>query len=431
MKIVSVKAHEILDSRGNPTIEAIVTLEDGNIGRALVPSGASTGKYEAVELRDKDPRRYNGLGVLKTVKNINTKIAPKLIKLEAENQEKIDNVMIALDGTKNKSKLGANAILAVSLANAKAAANSQKKPLYEYLTKFNPDFKQKFTMPIPQMNLLNGGKHGNWSTDIQEYMIMPIGAKSMVQAVRMCAEIYFHLKKVLKTKNYSIGLGDEGGFSPVFKSNEEPFLLLSQAVKNAGYRLGKDIFFAIDSASSEFYKNNKYELSKEEKIMSNKELSIFYKNLVSKYPIISIEDPFSEDDWKGFKEFTKKTGEKIQIVGDDLYVTNVSRLKKGIREKTTNAILIKLNQIGTLTETVNAIILAKKNNITSIISHRSGETEDAFIADFAVAMGVGQIKTGAPAGGERVAKYNRLMAIERELRGNSKYAKLHFETKFN
>ncbi|MDP2638397.1 MAG: phosphopyruvate hydratase [Candidatus Levybacteria bacterium] len=430
MKIVSVKAYEILDSRGNPTIESTVTLADGSEGKASVPSGASTGKHEATELRDENPKRYNGLGVLKAVKNINIKIAPKLIKLKAENQEKIDNLMIALDGTQNKSKLGANAILAVSLANAKAAANSQKKPLYEYLTKFNPDFKKKFIMPIPQMNLLNGGKHGNWSTDIQEYMIMPIGAKSIQEAVRICTEVYYHLKDILKTNNYSIGLGDEGGFSPSFNSNEEPFLLLSKAIKKAGYKLRKDFVLAIDSASSEFFNKGKYKLNKERKTMSSKELGTFYEDLLRKYPIASIEDPFSEDDWEGFKDFTNKLGKKIQIVGDDLYATNVSRLKRGIREKTTNAILIKLNQIGTLTETVNAILLAKKNNMTSIISHRSGETEDTFIADFAVAMGVGQIKTGAPSRGERVAKYNRLMAIERELRGNAKYAKFHFKTKF-
>ncbi len=415
MKIKSIEALEILDSRGNPTVEASVILEDGSVGRAAVPSGASTGSYEAVELRDNDPKRYNGLGVLNTVKNIETIIAPALVGLEAGEQNQIDQVMIDLDATDNKAKLGANAILAVSLATARAQAESEKKPLYEYLSKFNPDFAGDYFLPLPMMNIMNGGKHANWATDIQEYMILPIGAKNMTDAVRMCAEVYFNLKKILKAKGYEISVGDEGGFAPAVKSNSEPFELMSEAVQIAGYTLGTDIIFGIDAAATEFYQNGVYELKKEAKNLNSAELADFYLEIIKKYPIKTVEDIFSEDDWNGFKDFLNKTENKIQIVGDDLYVTNIKRLQQGIDTKASNSILIKLNQIGTLSETIEAILLARKNNMTAVISHRSGETEDAFIADLAVALGTGQIKTGAPARSERTVKYNRLLKIEKEL----------------
>jgi len=426
MKIKSIFAQEILDSRGNPTLEAEVLLEDGTLRWAAVPSGASTGKHEAVELRDNDPKRYNGLGVLKAVENVNKKIAPILISQEASEQRKLDQLMIDLDGTENKSNLGANAILAVSIAVARAEAVAEKKPLYEYLAKFNPDHRDKYFMPIPQMNIMNGGKHANWATDIQEYMIFPIGAKSIVEGVRMCAETYFQLRKVLNKNNYSVNVGDEGGFAPALQSNEEPFQLMSEAIKNAGYKLGEDIFFCIDSAASEFYKDGKYKLQKEGVEVDSQGLANFYKKLAIKYPIISMEDIFSEDDWQGFKDFTAAVKNKIQIVGDDLYVTNSKRLERGIKEKTTNSVLIKLNQIGTISETVDAILLARKNKMTAVVSHRSGETDDSFLADFVVAMGTGQIKTGAPCRGERTAKYNRLMKIERKLAGQSSYYQFPF-----
>jgi enolase len=415
MKIKSIEALEILDSRGNPTVEATVILEDGSIGSAAVPSGASTGSYEAVELRDGDMKRYNGLGVLNTVANIENKIAPSLVGQEASEQNKIDQIMIALDATENKANLGANAILAVSLATARAQAVAEKKPLYEYLAKFNPDFDAKYYLPLPMMNIMNGGKHANWATDIQEYMILPIGAKNMAEAVRMCAEVYFHLKKILKSKGYEISVGDEGGFAPAVKSNAEPFELMSEAIQKAGYTLGTDIIFGIDAAATEFYKDGIYELKKEAKNLSSSELADFYLDIMQKYPVHTLEDIFSEDDWSGFQEFLAKTKNKVQIVGDDLYVTNIKRLQKGIEQKSSNSILIKLNQIGTLSETIEAILLARQNNMTAVISHRSGETEDDFIADLATAMGTGQIKTGAPARSERTAKYNRLLKIAKEL----------------
>lgn len=427
VKIKSINAVEILDSRGNPTVEAEVVLEDGAIGNAAVPSGASTGSYEAVELRDGDAKRYNGLGVLKAIENIEKIIAPKLIGLEAADQKAIDMAMIDLDGTENKARLGANAILAVSLAVARAAAKSEGKPLYQYLSKFNPDFDGRFIMPIPMMNIMNGGKHANWATDIQEYMILPVGAKTEAEAVRMCAEIYSSLKKVLKDKGYGTTVGDEGGFAPAVSSNKEPFELMSEAVKKAGYELGRDIVFGIDAAATEFYQDGKYNLNKEGKVVSSEELAEFYmENIVKHYPIKTMEDIFSEDDWQGFEDFTAKVGDKIQIVGDDLYVTNINRLKRGIEEKTANSILIKLNQIGSLTETIEAILLAHRNKMTAVISHRSGETEDDFIADLVVAMGAGQIKTGAPARSERTAKYNRLIKIEKELGSNCVLAKYPF-----
>lgn len=425
MKIKEIKALEILDSRGNPTVLATVILDNGQSGQAAVPSGASTGRYEAVELRDGDQQRYGGQGVLLAIKNIENKIAPALVGLDSTEQEQIDKVMIELDGTENKENLGANAILAVSLAVARAAAAGSGQPLYHYLTKFNPDFSGLFQLPMPMMNVLNGGKHADWATDIQEYMIMPVGAKTMAQAIRMGAEIYQKLKIVLKEHGYSIALGDEGGFAPAVSSNEETFSLLSEAVKLAGYNLGSEVVFAIDAAASEFYEDGAYILKKEGKKLSGHELADFYTSLAAKYPIRSWEDVFSEDDWDSFSAFTAQHPD-AQVVGDDLYVTNVKRLKQGISQKSSNSILIKLNQIGTLTETVEAVLLARRHGLTSVISHRSGETEDDFIADLAVALGTGQIKTGAPARSERTAKYNRLLAIEAELSRQSVLSPLPF-----
>jgi len=427
MKIKSVQAQEILDSRGNPTIEAVVMLEDGSTGWAAIPSGASTGQHEVVELRDNDQKRYHGKGVLKAVEHVDTKIAHAVINLDAANQQRLDQSMIELDGTENKENLGANAILAVSLSTARAQAASEKKELYEYLTKFNPDFNGTYIMPIPEMNVMNGGKHANWATDIQEYMLFPIGAPSVVEAVRMNVEVYQTLKGILKAKGYSVSVGDEGGFAPGVSSNEEPFQLLSEAIQKAGYILGKDIAFGIDPAASEFFKDGMYQLKKENKTVSSDELLTFFKELGKKYPIVSMEDTFAEDDWTAFQKMTAEMGTTTQIVGDDLYVTNVKRIARGIDEKTTNSVLIKLNQIGTLTETINAVLLARKNGMSSVVSHRSGETEDTFIADFTVAMGIGQMKTGAPARSERVAKYNRLMRIERQLNGKSIYAPFPFK----
>jgi enolase len=415
MTIKNITALEILDSRGNPTVSATVILDNGLSATAMVPSGASTGSYEAVELRDNDQEVFGGLGVQQAILNITTKIKPALLGQEVTNQAAVDDIMIKLDGTANKANLGANAILAVSLAAARVAALSVNQPLYQYLTKLNPDFSGHYFLPLPMMNVLNGGKHANWATDIQEYMILPVGAKTMAEAVRWCAEIYQNLKKVLKAKNYSISVGDEGGFAPAVSSNEEAFSLLVEAVKAAGYVLGQDIIFGIDAAATEFYSDGQYHLRKENKILSGAELADFYSALQTKYPIHSFEDIFAEDDWSSFQAFTAQHGQQVQIVGDDLYVTNVTRLERGIQEKSSNSILIKLNQIGTLSETVAAILLARANNLTAVISHRSGETEDAFIADLAVAMGTGQIKTGAPARSERTAKYNRLLAIAAEL----------------
>ncbi len=426
MKIKSIKALQILDSRGNPTLAATVILENGVSGWAAVPSGASTGSYEAVELRDGDKSVYGGASVLNAVKNIEEKIAPALIGEDATDQEKIDEIMIALDGTENKAVLGANAILGVSMAVARAAATSLNQPLYQYLSKFNPNFNGTYKMPVPMMNVLNGGKHANWATDIQEYMILPVGAKSISQAVQMCAEIYQALKKVLKEKGYSISVGDEGGFAPAVSSNEETFDLLTEAVKKAGYELGKDIVYGIDAAATEFFSENAYHLKKENKVMTSEEMISFYKDLSERHPIRSFEDILAEDDWTGFKAFTDAFNWEVQVVGDDLYVTNVKRLERGIAEKITNSILIKLNQIGSLTETIKAVNEAQASGMTAVISHRSGETEDAFIADLVVALGTGQIKTGAPARSERTAKYNRLMAIEAELDGKSEYASFPF-----
>src|SRR3990167_5453226 len=426
MKIKSLSAQEILDSRGFPTIECVTTLEDGSIGWAAIPSGASTGKYEAVELRDHDEKRFNGSGVLKAVESVNTKILSAVKGLEAEDHKKLDQTMIQLDGTENKANLGANAILSVSLSAARAEAASEKKPLYVYLTKFNPDFDGTYQMPLPMFNVLNGGKHGNWASDIQEYIIFPTGAKSTVEAIRMGAEVYQSLKSVLKSKGYAIAVGDEGGYAPQFKSNEEPFQILMEAIQKAGYTPGVDISLGIDGAASEFFKDGRYQLKKEGLVLTTDELVEFYLNLWKKYPIVSMEDIFDQDDWDGFRKLYQKTEGKIQVVGDDLFVTNIKKLQKGINEKTCNSILIKLNQIGTLTETVDAILMARQAGMTAIVSHRSAEKEDTFIADFVVAMGTGQIKTGAPARGERTAKYNQLMRIERELGNKAQFAKFPF-----
>lgn len=426
MRIKHISALEILDSRGNPTIKSNVILEDGSVGWSAIPSGASTGKYEAVELRDGDPKRYEGQGVLKAVENVNSKIAGTITGMNDEEQERIDQKIIELDGTKNKANLGANAILSVSLAVSRAEAQAEKKPLYQYLSKFNPNHKEQFTMPIPQMNIMNGAKHANWATDIQEFIILPVGAKSITDAIRIGSEIYHKLGKELKALGYSVTVGDEGGYAPHVQTNEEPFQRIKQAIDELGYVSGKDVFLGIDSAASEFYRDGKYHLNKEGKTLSSDELLNFYQLLVQKYPIVSLEDIFDQDDWQGFKKITELKGDKIQIVGDDLYVTNVERLKIGITEKATNSILIKLNQIGTLTETVQTILLARQNKMTCIVSHRSGETEDPYMADFAVAMGIEQIKPGAPARGERTAKYNRLIEIEKELGEKAVYAEFPF-----
>ncbi|MFA7581814.1 MAG: phosphopyruvate hydratase [Candidatus Paceibacterota bacterium] len=412
MKIKFVNAIEMLDSRGNPTVKAYIELKNGIIGSALVPSGASTGRYEAVELRDGDGKRYGGKGVLNAVNNIKTEIAEAISGMDARDQEKIDKKMIELDGTDNKSRLGANAILAVSLAVARAGAISSDKPLYEYLNGLS---KGEISIPIPQMNIMNGGRHANWAADIQEYMLIPQGKSSFKESLRMCSEIYASLEEILRKNGQSTNVGDEGGFAPAFNDNKHPFSLMSEAVIVSGYSLGEDVAFGIDSAASEFYKDGKYLLKKENKEMSSSELLDFYKEITNLNHVSSIEDPFAEDDWKAFSDMTLEMGNKIQIVGDDLYATNISRISRGIEEKATNAVLIKLNQIGTLTETIEAIKIAKESGQKAIISHRSGETEDSFIADLAVATGTGQIKAGAPARSERTAKYNRLLEIEREL----------------
>lgn len=414
--ITEVYAREILDSRGNPTIEVEVCLEDGSIGRAAVPSGASTGAYEAVELRDGDETRYLGKGVTKAVDNVNDIIAEALVGLEATRQVEIDEMLIRLDGTPNKSKLGANAILGVSMAVARAAADSLGLPLYLYLGGVAAQ-----EMPVPMMNILNGGQHADNNVDIQEFMIMPVGAKSFSEALRMNAEIYHGLKALLKTKGLGTGLGDEGGFAPNLKSNEEAIEVILEAVKQAGYKPGKDIMIALDVAASEFYKDGKYQMEGEGVVKTSNQMVDYLAALCDKYPIISIEDGLAEDDWKGWKALTKKIGAKVQLVGDDLFVTNENRLIEGIKNDTANAILIKVNQIGTLTETFNAIETAKRAGYTCIISHRSGETEDTTLADIAVAVNAGQIKTGAPARTDRVAKYNQLLRIEEDLGGAAKY----------
>lgn len=405
-----------MDSRGNPTIEVEVFLEDGTVGRAAVPSGASTGVHEAVELRDGDKSRYLGKGVLKAVDNVNTIISPELIGFDATDQAGIDLLMIDLDGSANKGNLGANAILGVSMAVAKAAAQSLGLPLYQYLGGFNAK-----ELPVPMMNILNGGEHADNNVDIQEFMIMPVGAPTFREALRMGAEVYHSLKAVLKGRGLNTAIGDEGGFAPNLSSNEEALKVIIEAIEKAGYKPGEDIFLAMDVASSEIYQDGKYNLAGEGITKTAAEMVAFYEELVAKYPIISIEDGMAEDDWEGWKLLTEKLGDKIQLVGDDLFVTNTKRLKMGIDQDIANSILIKVNQIGTLTETFETIEMAKRAGYTCVISHRSGETEDATIADIAVAVNAGQIKTGAPTRSDRIAKYNQLLRIEEELCVVGKY----------
>jgi enolase len=415
--IKSVKAREILDSRGNPTLEVEVELKDGTIGVAAVPSGASTGKYEAVELRDGDISRYNGKGVLKAVANVNKTIAKAIAGMSVTDQSAIDNTLIKLDGTPDKSRLGANAMLGTSLAVAHAAASLNGVPLYIYL-----GGDGAYALPVPMMNILNGGKHAENSTDLQEFMVMPAGAKSFSHALQMGAEVYHALKKVLKGKGLNTNVGDEGGFAPSLPSNKDAVEAILAAIESAGYKPGKQCYIALDPAASEFYENGKYVLAKEGKTLTPAEMVDYYVKWCSDYPIISIEDGMAEDDWAGWQLLTEKLGKKVQLVGDDLYVTNVSRIAKGIEMKASNAVLIKLNQIGTLTETLEAIKIAKKAGWTAVVSHRSGETEDTTISDLAVGLNTGQIKTGAPARSERTAKYNRLLRIEEELGTAADYA---------
>lgn len=410
-KISAVRAMEILDSRGNPTLKAYVTLDNGITATAGVPSGASTGENEAVELRDGDKKRYGGKGVLKAVENVNKLIAPKLVGFDPTAQAEIDKLMIALDGTPNKAKLGANATLGVSMAVARAAAKVSKVPLYRYLGGADAT-----RLPVPMMNIVNGGKHADNSVDLQEFMAMPAGAPSFAEALRYGAETFHALKSLLKKKGYATAVGDEGGFAPNLKSNEEAVEVIVEAIQLAGYAPGKDISIALDPAASSFFENGSYELSKSGQGKKNSaEMIEWYKKWVSAYPIISIEDGLAENDWQGFRMMTETLGDKIQIVGDDLFVTNVTYVKRGIAESSANAVLIKLNQIGTVTETIETIKLCQKAGWKYVISHRSGETEDAFMADFAVAMGGGQIKTGSACRSERIAKYNRLLEIEVEL----------------
>ena len=410
IEIIDVVGRQILDSRCFPTVEVEVYLEDGTVGRAAVPSGASTGIYEAVELRDGDKDKYLGKGVEKAVANVNDTIAKEIIGLNVLDQAYIDKTLIELDGTKNKGKLGANAILGVSLAVAQAAANYLGMPLYQYIGGVNAK-----VLPVPMMNIINGGSHADNSVDIQEFMIMPVGFDCFERAVRACAEVYHALKKTLNSKGYSTGVGDEGGFAPNLKSNAEAIEVILEAIEKAGYEPGKEFFIAIDAASSEYYKDGKYVLEHEGKTLTAAEMVDFFEDWVNKYPIISIEDGMAEEDWEGWKLMTERLGKKVQLVGDDLFVTNTERLKTGIEKGIANSILIKLNQIGTLTETLNAIEMANRAGYTAVVSHRSGETEDTTIADLVVAVNAGQIKTGAPARSERVAKYNQLIRINEEL----------------
>ena len=406
-KIKDIKAREILDSRGNPTVEVDVLLESGAKGRAAVPSGASTGSKEALELRDNDPKRYQGKGVLKAVNNVNTIIKDALIGLESSNQRQIDETMIKLDGTENKTNLGANATLGVSLAVLKATAKEKNIPLYKF-------FGDEISLPRPMMNILNGGAHADNNLDFQEFMIIP-NAKNFKETLRIGSEVFHTLKKVLKENGFNTGVGDEGGFAPNLNTNEEALDMLMEAIKEAGYTPGKDVNFALDVAASEFYEDGIYNLKGANKKLTSNELVDYYQTLIDKYPIISIEDPVDEEDWEGFRKMTEKYGDKIQLVGDDLFVTNIKYLQKGIDNKAGNAILIKLNQIGTFTETLETINLAKENGYKTIISHRSGETEDVTIADLAVALNLGQIKTGSLSRSERTAKYNELLRIEENL----------------
>jgi enolase len=418
--IIGCNAREILDSRGNPTVEVDVVLEDGSFGRAAVPSGASTGEHEALELRDKDPKRYLGKGVTKAVDNVNGVIAPKLLESEPDalDQVALDKFLINLDGTEDKSKLGANAILGVSLAACKAAAYYSDLPLYQHIGGVNSKI-----LPVPMMNIVNGGSHANNNVDLQEFMVMPVGAPNFKEALRMGAEIFHNLKGVLKKKGYNTAVGDEGGFAPDLKSNEEALEVILEGIEKAGYKPGDNVLLALDPAASEFYdeKENVYDLKAEKKKLNSAEMVGFYEELVNKYPIISIEDGLAQDDWDGWVQMNQVLGDKIQIVGDDLYVTNMKRLQKGIELKATNSILIKLNQIGTLTETLDAIEMAKKAGFTAVVSHRSGETEDTTIADVVVATNAGQIKTGSASRTDRICKYNRLLRIEEELGARAQF----------
>ena len=419
-KIVAVKAYEVLDSRGNPTVEADVILEDGSVGSACAPSGASTGSREALELRDGDKSRYLGKGVLTAVENINTTIADLLKGMDATEQRALDQAMIDADGTDNKSKLGANAILAVSLAAAKAAAASKKIPLYQHIAEVNGTAGQ-YTMPVPMMNIINGGEHADNNVDIQEFMIQPVKAASFAEALRQGAEIFHALKKVLSSNGLNTAVGDEGGFAPNLPSNEAALKVIAEAVEKAGYKLGEDITLALDCASSEFYKDGKYDLAGEGKQFDSEGFAGYLAELAANYPILSIEDGMDESDWDGWKVLTDKIGDKVQLVGDDLFVTNTKILKEGIEKGVGNSILIKFNQIGSLSETLDAIKMAKDAGYTAVISHRSGETEDTTIADLAVATAAGQIKTGSLCRSDRVAKYNRLLRIEAELDGAAPY----------
>lgn len=415
--IEQVWAREIMDSRGNPTIEAEVILEDGTTGRAAVPSGASTGENEAVELRDGDDLRYLGKGVLTAVENVNGKINDEIQGLDCLDQTLIDETMIGLDGSSNKANLGANAILAVSLANARAAAAALEIPLYRYIGGANAK-----TLPVPMMNILNGGAHADNNVDFQEFMVMPVGAENFSEALRMGAEIFHNLKGVLKSRGYSTSVGDEGGFAPNLKSNEEAVETILEAIDKAGYSAGDNVMLALDPAASEFYKDGKYIFKKSDKReLSSEEMAAYWTDWCNKYPIISIEDGMAENDWDGWKSLTNSVGDRVQLVGDDLFVTNVKFLQQGIDEGAANSILVKVNQIGTLTETLDAIELARTNNMTAVISHRSGETEDTFIADLAVATNAGQIKTGSLCRSDRIAKYNQLLRIEEDLGDSARY----------
>jgi len=418
--IVDITAREILDSRGNPTVEVDVLLDDGSFGRAAVPSGASTGAFEAVELRDGDKKRYLGKGVLKAVENVNEVIAPEIIGLNAMDQEGVDKVMIALDGTHNKGKLGANAILGVSLAVAKAASESAGLPLYRYIGGSNANI-----LPVPMMNILNGGKHADNNVDFQEFMAMPVGAKSFQEALQMGTEVFHTLKKVLTQRGYNTAVGDEGGFAPSLKSNQEACEVIVEAIEKAGYKVGEQVAIALDPASTEMWNEDSktysfFKSNPNEKLSSDK-MAAYWTGWIEKYPIVSIEDGLAEEDWDGWKKFTAAVGKKCQLVGDDLFVTNSKRLARGIELGAANSILIKVNQIGTLTETIEAVKMAQLNGYTAVMSHRSGETEDSTIADLAVALGCGQIKTGAPSRTDRVAKYNQLLRIAEELGENAKY----------
>jgi enolase len=408
--ISKIHARQILDSRGNPTIEVDVTTSSGMLGRAAVPSGASTGVHEAVELRDNNTKVYMGKGVIKAVENVNTTIAGALTGMPVAEQAKIDQLLIEIDGTSNKSKLGANATLGVSLAVARAAANAYNLPLYRYVGGTSAR-----TLPVPMMNILNGGSHADNAIDIQEFMVMPVKATSFSESLRMGVEVFHHLKKVLKDGNFSTNVGDEGGFAPNLKSNEEAIEVILTAIEKAGYKPGDEIFIALDAASSEFYNNSSNTYKMGDSQLSSAEMAGYWKQWVNKYPIISIEDGLAEDDWQGWKQLTEEIGSQVQLVGDDLFVTNVERLKRGIDENIGNSILIKVNQIGTLTETISAVALAKRNQYSSVMSHRSGETEDATIADLAVALETGQIKTGSASRSDRMAKYNQLIRIEEDL----------------